>query len=100
MRDGRIAIVAHRQGDCCAGEVEGSLLPMLWNAGKCQSGRRYDLVEQIAATPSIEQMKTELTLAGWKSVRRTLWKSPDRGYFLGPFGAWKAMKRISGSVAK
>ncbi len=59
MRDGRIARVTHRQGDCCAGEVESSLLPMLWNAGKCQSGRRYDLVEQIATTPSIEQMKTE-----------------------------------------
>jgi hypothetical protein len=43
---------------------------------------------------TIEDMVRDLLAAGWKRIRPTLWKSPDRGYFLGPVGAWKAMQRI------
>lgn len=42
--------------------------------------------------PSIEQQEAELLAAGWIRVRRTLWKAPVGGYFLGPHGAWLAVK--------
>ena len=46
-----------------------------------------------STTPTIEQQITELTAAGWIHVRGYLWKAPIGGYFMGPHGAWKAMKR-------
>ncbi len=46
MRDGRIAIVTHRDGTTCAGQIEGSDLAHLWVAGKDSSSRRFDLMEQ------------------------------------------------------
>lgn len=51
------------------------------------------LKTQPATVPTIEQQIAELKAAGWIRVRRTLWKAPIGGYFLGPHGAWKAMKR-------
>jgi hypothetical protein len=41
--------------------------------------------------PDPKQMEIELKAAGWKQVTRFCWKAPVGGYFLGPFGAWKAM---------
>jgi hypothetical protein len=43
--------------------------------------------------PRIEQQIEELKAAGWVPVRHDLWKAPIGGYFLGPHGAWLAMKR-------
>ncbi len=43
--------------------------------------------------PTIEEMIDQLKAAGWKHVRGHLWKAPAGGYFMGPFGAWAAMKR-------
>ena len=47
--------------------------------------------------PSIEQQIAELKAAGWIPLTRTCWKAPAgsgcAGVFLGPYGAWKAMKR-------
>ena len=43
--------------------------------------------------PTIEQQIAELKAAGWIPITRTTWKAPVGGYFLGPHGAWKAMKR-------
>ena len=57
--------------------------------------RANRIVATVGERPSIEQMESDLKAAGWSRVRRTVWKSPDRGYFIGPFGAWKSMKRIS-----
>ncbi len=44
-------------------------------------------------TPAIEKQIVELLAAGWKKVRGHVWKAPIGGYFMGPHGAWKAMKR-------
>ena len=40
-----------------------------------------------------EQMAAELEAAGW-THRGVIWRSPDGEPFLGPFGAWKAMKKL------
>jgi hypothetical protein len=50
-------------------------------------------MESDAVAPSSEQMKAELAAAGWEQVKHFLWKAPVGGYFIGPYGAWKAMKR-------
>jgi hypothetical protein len=42
---------------------------------------------------TIEQQIKELKAAGWVKVRGHVWKAPIGGYFLGPHGAWLAMKR-------
>lgn len=42
---------------------------------------------------TIEKQIEQLEAAGWVRVRRNLWKAPVGGYFLGPHGAWLAMKR-------
>ncbi len=51
---------------------------------------------------SIEQMKTELMLAGWIKVNSKIWKAPigkgPAGYWLGPYGAWKAMRRVANAT--
>lgn len=49
--------------------------------------------------PPIEVQIAELKAAGWIHVRRYVWKAPVGGYFIGPHGAWKAMKRRD-AVAK
>jgi hypothetical protein len=46
-------------------------------------------------TPGIEQMVKELREAGWLPVVRTVWQSPDGGFYLGPFGAWREMKKAA-----
>lgn len=51
------------------------------------------------SAPSIEQQIAELIAAGWLPIRgsaRKTWKAPVGGYFLGPHGAWLAMKRREG----
>lgn len=49
--------------------------------------------------PSIKQQIAELKAAGWTPLTRTCWIAPAgsgcAGCFLGPHGAWKAMKRAS-----
>lgn len=52
-----------------------------------------DPVTREAVEPTIDEQVAQLKAAGWICVRRTLWKAPIGGYFLGPHGAWKAMKR-------
>lgn len=51
----------------------------------------------LRAEPPIEQQISELKAAGWIPLTRTCWKAPAAsgcaGCFLGPHGAWKAMKR-------
>lgn len=48
---------------------------------------------------SIEQQIAELKAAGWIPLNIKCWRAPAgsgcAGYFLGPHGAWKAMKRRS-----
>ena len=39
-----------------------------------------------------EQMRRELLEAGWIAERHWRWRAPDGGLYLGPYGAWKAMK--------
>lgn len=41
--------------------------------------------------PTLWQMVDDLAEAGWKQHSRTIWKSPDGSFHLGPYGAWKAM---------
>lgn len=47
--------------------------------------------------PSIEEQIAQLKAAGWIPLTRYCWKAPAgsgcAGCFLGPHGAWKAMKR-------
>ena len=42
--------------------------------------------------PTIEEQAEQLKAAGWVHVRGRLWKAPVGGYFMGPHGAWTAMK--------
>lgn len=42
----------------------------------------------------IERWKRELYAAGWVSQRSTVWRAPSGALYLGPYGAWKAMKNI------
>jgi hypothetical protein len=49
--------------------------------------------------PTIEEQVAELKAAGWIHVRRHIWKAPIGGYFIGPHGAWKAMKRRESQCA-
>ena len=44
--------------------------------------------------PTLEEQIKELLAAGWKRVRWNIWKSPAGNLFLGPHGAWRAMKGI------
>ncbi len=49
--------------------------------------------------PSIEKQIAQLKAAGWIPLTKKCWKAPVgsgcAGVFLGPHGAWKAMKRTS-----
>lgn len=47
--------------------------------------------------PSLDEQVAQLKAAGWKRINRSMWKAPVGGYFLGPHGAWKAMKRRAGA---
>ena len=55
------------------------------------------VVTRLEDVPAIDQQVAELKEAGWILLTRTCWKAPSgsgcAGYFLGPHGAWKAMKR-------
>ncbi len=44
--------------------------------------------------PTIDQMAKGLKAAGWTAKRPDLWLSPHGVWFLGPYGAWKAMQRL------
>ena len=52
-------------------------------------------------TPPIEQQIAELKANGWIPLTSRCWLAPKgsgcAGYFLGPHGAWKAMKRAAGA---
>lgn len=41
----------------------------------------------------VEKQIAELKAAGWVQIGYHLWKAPIGGYFVGPYGAWLAMKR-------
>lgn len=47
--------------------------------------------------PSLDEQVEQLKAAGWKRINRSMWKAPVGSYFLGPHGAWKAMKRRAGA---
>jgi hypothetical protein len=61
-----------------------------------------EIDETFGGGPSIEQQIAELKAAGWIPLTRTCWKAPAgsgcAGCFLGPHGAWKAMKRSEASA--
>lgn len=41
----------------------------------------------------IDEQIAQLRAADWIPIRGRLWKAPVGGYFMGPHGAWLAMKR-------
>ena len=47
---------------------------------------------------NVELWKRELAAAGWKTHRKsaTIWESPEGALYLGPYGAWKEMRRRCG----
>lgn len=56
-----------------------------------------DAWASIMAQPSIEQQIAELNAAGWvRAPMAHVWKSPEGKLFLGPHGAWKAMRGLGG----
>jgi hypothetical protein len=42
----------------------------------------------------IESMKADLIRAGWVEKTTRIWRAPNGALFLGPAGAWRALKRI------
>jgi hypothetical protein len=51
-----------------------------------------------ASGVSIEQMLTDLAAAGWKKKLTHIWASPTSKLYLGPAGAWKVMRGLSGGT--
>lgn len=49
----------------------------------------------VLGNPSLEQKTHELEAAGWHKKRAGVWQSPSGALFLGPHGAWKAMREQS-----
>jgi len=55
--------------------------------------------DRMAAMPVVEQAPErwvrELREAGWAPHRKshTIWSDPDGRLYIGPFGAWREMKR-------
>ena len=41
----------------------------------------------------IEDMRTELVEAGWQAKTRTIWKDPNGKLWIGPYGAWREMRK-------
>jgi hypothetical protein len=41
-----------------------------------------------------EKWKRELVAAGWKAIRSTIWESPNRLLYRGPYLAWCVMKGV------
>lgn len=50
---------------------------------------------------NVELWECELAEAGWKPHRKsvTIWESPEGTFYLGPYGAWKEMRRRHGVVS-
>lgn len=46
----------------------------------------------MSTEPSIEQQIAELERCHWTRQTSTIWKSPSGKLFVGPHGAWKAMR--------
>lgn len=44
--------------------------------------------------PTIEEQIAELREYGWVPVRARRWQAPNGGLYLGPHGAWRAMRAI------
>lgn len=42
----------------------------------------------------VEQWKRELVAGGWKAIRSTIWESPNRLLYRGPYLAWCVMKGL------
>ena len=64
-----------------------------WICAGC--GRPHKLGEDCP--PTIDEQIAELKAAGWIPLTQKCWKAPAgsgcAGCFLGPHGAWKAVKR-------
>ena len=45
---------------------------------------------------TIEAQITELERNGWTRARNWQWRSPGGSLYLGPHGAWKAMRTMAG----
>ncbi len=41
----------------------------------------------------LDAMKSDLVRAGWVEERTYIWRAPNGALFLGPSGAWRALKR-------
>lgn len=50
-------------------------------------------ITRMMADITPEQAKEELRAAGWTKVISTVWMAPNEDCYLGPFGAWREMKR-------
>lgn len=42
----------------------------------------------------VEKWKRELIAAGWKAIRSTIWESPQKLLYRGPYLAWCVMKGV------
>ncbi len=51
-------------------------------------------LHQLAESKTPEELKAELLAAGWVKRRETVWVSPEGDHYIGPFGAWREMKRM------
>ena len=47
--------------------------------------------------PTLKEMQAELIACGWKRKTQSFWSSPTGKLYLGPYGAWKVMKRVGTS---
>ena len=50
------------------------------------------MTPNAAMIQQTERWVAELTEAGWTKLAPTTWRAPSGALYLGPFGAWKAMK--------
>lgn len=93
-------------GETKGGLLAWQLLPENMPDAELPIGANLQLVAVTPGTDppewdsvSIEQQIAELKAAGWIPLTGKCWKAPAgsgcAGYFLGPHGAWKAMKRRS-----
>ena len=53
------------------------------------------LSERDEITDDPDGWKADLLAAGWAEKSHTIWVAPNGAVYRGPFGAWRAMKRLA-----
>lgn len=53
------------------------------------------VIPVVDAEPGIAQMRKELAESGWLERNSTTYISPNGQWVRGPYGAWKAMKKLA-----